>query len=293
MTSSPAIRIPAFVNGKAGSAEKAKEALAEASGFDLRVVEPDDLVEAIRAAAREGADRVLVSGGDGTIATAAGALAGTRTALAVLPGGTLNHFAKDQGIPTDAEEALALARDGTPQPTDVGYVNDRLFHGTSSLGSYIRYVRLREEMEPRLGYLLASLAAAIRVIATLRSYRLTLVVEGVERTYRTPAIFIGVGEREIKLPSLGGRAKDGRRGLHVLVARGGRARQLLAVAVLAVARGVWPAARTRWLDSYVVDECVVDPPRHGIAIAVDGEVIELEAPLRYRLEREGVLVVRP
>lgn len=286
-------RIPAFVNAKAGTADKAKEALAGAPGFELRVVEPDDLVAAIRKAVEEGAERVLVSGGDGTIATAAGALAGTETALAVLPGGTLNHFAKDQGIPTDAAEALALALEGRPQPTDVGLVNDRLFHGTSSLGAYIRFVRVRERLEPRLGYRLASLVAAIRVLATLRTYRVTVRVEGVERTYHTPAIFIGVGEREVKPPALGGRVADGQRALHVLVASGGRGRQLLFVALLALARGVWPAARTRWLDAFLVEECRVDPPRHGIAIAVDGEVIELEAPLRYQLARDALLVVRP
>lgn len=293
MTSPLVDSIPAFVNAKAGSADKAKEALAGAAGFDLRVVEPDDLIPAIRRAAAAGAERVLISGGDGSLATAASALVGTRTALALLPGGTLNHFAKDHGIPLDPAEALALARAGQPHPTDVAFVNDRLFHGTSSLGAYVRFVRLREEMEPRLGYRLASVVAGIRVLATLRSYRVTVRVEGVERTYHTPAIFIGVGERELKPPTLGGRVPEGRRALHVLVASGGRARQLVFVALLALARGVWPAARTRWLDAFLVDECRVDPPRHGIALSVDGEVIELAAPLRYRLERDALRVVRP
>lgn len=285
--------IPAFVNAKAGSADKAKQALAGAQAFDLRVVEPDALVGEIERAVADGAPRVLVAGGDGTIATAAGTLVGTKTALAVLPGGTLNHFAKDHGIPTDAEGALALAATGSVQPTDVAYVNDQVFHGTSSLGAYIRFVRLREEMEPRVGYRIASIVALVRVLATLRTYRVTLRVEGVERVYHTPAIFIGVGERELKLPTLGGRKPDGQRGLHVLVARGSRARQLLGVALLAITRGVNPASRTRWLDSSVVEEFRVDPPKHGVAISVDGEVTELEAPLRYRLVRDALGVVRP
>lgn len=293
MTTPPVGRIPAFVNAKAGTADKAKEALADAPGFELRMVEPDDLVASIEAAVSEGADRVLVSGGDGSIATAAGALIGTRTALALLPGGTLNHFARDHGIPTEPAEALALAREGRAQPTDVGFVNDRLFHGTSSLGAYIRYVALREQLRPRLGYRLSSAVAVIRVLARLRTYRVTVRVEGVERTYHTPAIFIGVGERELKPPTLGGRVADGQRALHVLVASGGRARQLVFMALLALARGVWPAARTRWLDAFLVDECRVDPPLHGIALSIDGEVIEMRAPLRYRLQRDALLVVRP
>lgn len=292
-TPTTAARIPAFINARAGSADKAREALAKAAGFELRVIEPDDLAPQLKAAVSEGVPRVLIAGGDGSIATAAGVLAGTETALAVLPGGTLNHFAKDHGIPVEAEGALALAATGEVQPTDVGYVNDHVFHGTSSLGAYIRFVRLRESMESKHGYLLASAVAMVRVLATLRPYRVTVRIEGVERSYQTPAIFIGVGERELKVPTLGARAPDGRRGLHVLVVRGNRARQLLAVAFLAIARGVGPASRTRWLDSFLVDELRVDPPRHGVTLSVDGEVIELQAPLHYRLARESLLVVRP
>lgn len=285
--------IPAFVNAKAGSADKAQEALSSAPGFELRVVEPDKLVEGLEAAVAEGAPRVLISGGDGSIASAAAALVGTSTALAVLPGGTLNHFAKDHGIPIEAESALALALGGKVLPTDVAYANDHLFHGTSSLGSYIRFVRLREQMESRIGYMLASVVAFVRVLATLRTYKVTLLVEGVERTYHTPAIFIGVGERELRIPHLGSRLPEGRRGLHVLVARGGRPRQLVAVALLAVTRGVRPASRTRWLDAYVVEKCRVDPPLHGVTVSLDGEMVELKAPIEYRLERDALGVVRP
>ena len=284
-------RIPAFVNAKAGTAEKAKAALADAGAFELRVIEPDDLEAELQAAIDAGLPRVLVAGGDGTIATAAGKLVGTETALAVLPGGTLNHFAKDHDIPTDADGALALAATGEAQPTDVAIVNDHVFHGTSSLGAYIRFVRLRESMEPKLGYLLASLVAIVRVLATLRTYRVTVKIEGVERVYHTPAIFIGVGERELRIPTLGARAPNGQRGLHVLVARGNRARQLLGVALLALTRGVRPASQTRWLDSFVVDEFTVDPPKHGVALSCDGELIELKAPLKYRLLREELRVV--
>jgi diacylglycerol kinase family enzyme len=293
MTNPLTAPIPAFVNARAGSAEKAEEALAKAAAFEVRQVEPDALVEQIRKAVADGAQRILVAGGDGTIATAAAALAGTSTALAVLPGGTLNHFAKDHGIPTEPEEALELAATGPVQPTDVGYVNDRLFHGTSSLGAYIRFVRLREELESKLGYFLASIVAVVRVLATLRTYRVTLEVDGEQRTYNTPAIFIGVGERELRLPTLGGRAPDGRRGLHVIVASGGRVKQLLGVVLLALTKGIEPASRTRWLDSFVVEHCRVDPPRRGVALAVDGEVIELAAPLEYRLVRDALGVVRP
>jgi len=285
--------LPAFVNSRAGSADKAREALADASAFELRATEPERLDDELRAIAAAGTQRVLVAGGDGTIATAASALAGTQTALAVLPGGTLNHFARDLGIPTDAAQALELATRGRATPVDVGYVNDRLFLNTSTLGAYVRFVRMRDAMEHRLGYWLASVVAGVRAMASLRSYRVTLEVEGAERTYRTPVLFIGVGERELQFPKLGGRVQEGRRGLHVLVVRGGPFRRLLGVALLALVRGLRPASRTYWLDEFIVERCRVEIPRHGVAVAVDGEVVTLSAPFEYRLERDALRVVRP
>ncbi len=63
-----------------------------------------------------GARRVLVSGGDGTVASAAAVACETEMELAALPGGTLNHFAKDHGIPTELAEALELAATGSARP---------------------------------------------------------------------------------------------------------------------------------------------------------------------------------
>jgi diacylglycerol kinase family enzyme len=91
--------IPAHVNPGSGSARAALEALERHPGFDVRLTSPERLTVALRQAVSTGASRVLVAGGDGTISSAASVLARTSTALAVLPGGTLNHFARDHGSP--------------------------------------------------------------------------------------------------------------------------------------------------------------------------------------------------
>ena len=61
----------------------------------------NELVPLARRAVSEKNSRVAAGGGDGTVNAVAGAVAGTDTALGVLPMGTLNHFAKDAGIPLD------------------------------------------------------------------------------------------------------------------------------------------------------------------------------------------------
>ena len=288
----PQDRIPAFVNPLAGSADDARKALAEVDAFDVREVAPDKLAEAIGAVVKEGAKRVLISGGDGTIATAASAVLGSETALAILPGGTLNHFATDLGIPTTPAEALALVSSGTVRPTDVGDVNGRLFLNTSSVGAYVHFVRSREYLESRFGYRVASTIAAFCLLFQLRLLAVEVEVDGVRRIYRTPVVFIGVGERELQLPSLGKRVPSGKRGLHVMVVNGRSAGRVLALALNAVARGVKTAARSPHLDSFIVDRCTITV-RSSSTVAVDGELVRLGTPLEYQLKRDALPVVCP
>ena len=292
MTPTQQQQIPAFINPLAGTAEDARKALADVAEFDVREIAPDKLAEAIGEEIKGGAKRVLVSGGDGTIATAAAALLGSETELAILPGGTLNHFSTDLGIPNEAPAALDLASTGSTKPADVGTVNGRLFLNTSSVGAYVHFVHTREYFEPRFGYRIASAIAALRILFQLRTFAVEVEVDGKRRIYRTPIVFIGVSERELQLPSLGKRVPGGRRGLHVMVVSGRSAARVLALALNAAARGVKTAARSPSLDSFIVDRCTITV-RKSSTVAVDGELVRLGTPLEYKLERDAIRVVCP
>jgi diacylglycerol kinase family enzyme len=272
--------IPAFVNPLAGNADAARGALKAVGGFDIREVPPEALAANVRSALHEGARRVLIAGGDGSLASAASVLAGTGAELAILPAGTLNHLAKDLGVPLDLEAAARVARDGSAVPVDAATVNNRLFLNTSSVGAYVTFVRARERLERRFGYHVASFVAGIRLLFALPTFRVKLQVEGVTREYLTPLVFIGVGERELKLPSLGARIAEGRRGLHVMVIRRRSGARTLALAFAAAARGVEAVARTPALDSFLVESCRIEPRTHRAA--VDGELVNVDPPLEYR-----------
>ena len=284
--------IPALINAASGTADDAREALAGHAGFDLRDVQPDDLDRAFREAVQQGAARVLVAGGDGTIASAASALIGSATELAILPGGTLNHFATDLGIPTDRAEALELAATGTARPADVGMVNDRVFLNTASVGAYVHFVRTREYLEKRFGYRIASFLAAVRVLFQLRLVAVEVEVDGQRRMYRTPIVFIGVGERELQLPTLGNRKAHGKRGLHVMIVRGRSAGRLMVLALSAVARGVKEVSRTPELDSFIVESCSIKLNRRS-TIGVDGELMPVDHTTEFVLKRDALEVVCP
>ena len=283
--------IPAFVNPAAGSADDVLKALRTAGLFDVREVTPDRMTEAVREAVQAGAKRVVAAGGDGTISAVAAAVARTDTELAIVPGGTLNHFAKDHGIPTDLEQACAVAAAGRVVPADVAWVNGRLFLNTSSVGVYAKFVRLRERMEPRFGYFLASFLAIVRAFWGVQPFRLSFETGHFERPYLTPLVFVGVGERELKLPKLGGRVENGQPGLHVLIVRGRTRARLVALAFVAASRGSHATSRTPHLDGFLVDHCIIEQ-KHS-TVAVDGEIVTMDSPLHYEMGRGALRLVVP
>jgi diacylglycerol kinase family enzyme len=283
--------LPSFVNPKAGSASSALDALRRADGFTVHLVGPQELPGALREAVASGVPRVLVGGGDGTVAAAASVVAGTDTALAVLPAGTLNHFARDHGIPTDLDQALELARGGVVRKADVGYLNDQLFINTSTVGAYVRFVRTRDRIEPWCGYWVASLIAGLRVFATLRPIYLKLEVSGVVKTYASPLVFIGAGERILTPPKLGARVLNGTRALHVIVPRGREQARRLAHAYGRIDRGLAIGMAGFGLDSLLVDGFRLELPAASTPVGLDGEVKRVPLPLEYRYARDALSYV--
>jgi diacylglycerol kinase family enzyme len=285
--------LKAFLNAACGNAEAAREAIAVA-GFELEAVQPKEMEECLQKAINEGTKRILVAGGDGTIATAAALVARSGTELAILPGGTLNHFARDHGIPTDLGKAALIASDGPVVGADVGYVNDCVFLNTSSLGAYVTFVRERERFEKHFGYSVASVIAFAKMMSEIRTFSVTLEVEGQKKTYRASLVFIGVGERELKLPILGSRVKNGRRGLHVMIVKGGKRARLFALALAGMTRGRHEADKLPEFSEFLVDSCRIDLTRPTATIGLDGELKRFRTPLDYRIERDALkLVVAP
>lgn len=283
--------IPAFVNPAAGNADEVDRVLRKAGCFDVRAVAPNEVTQAIKAAILTGATRVAAVGGDGTISAAAAAVARTEAELVVIPGGTFNHFARDHGIPTDLDEACALAQSGRIERVDVAWVNGRLFLNTSSVGVYANFVRVRERLEPRFGYWLSSAFSTIRTLFRVRPFRLRFDSEVIHKPYDTPLVFIGVGERELKLPMLGKRVPGGKPGLHVMIVRGRTRARLVALAFAAAARGTRALQRTPHFDSFLVTHCRIEQ-RHS-TVSVDGEVVKMDSPLHYELGSGALKLVVP
>jgi diacylglycerol kinase family enzyme len=248
-----------------------------------------EMIETAEAAVARGVDIVAAGGGDGTVNAVASALVGSSVEFAVLPLGTLNHFAKDLGIPLALDAAIANIADGMPRQVDVGAVNGRIFLNNSSLGLYPDIVRDREKQQRRLGrgkwlaFCWASLAA-------LRRYpflSIRLKVGSAEHARRTPFVFIGNNEYLMQGLNIGERATLDAGHLSLYVAQ--------RPSRLGLVRFAWHVllgrlGSSRDFDVLLARDFTIDTRRKLIRVATDGEVTLMAPPLRYR-SRPGALTV--
>ena len=136
---------------------------------DVQVVETNRRGHATRFAedaARRGIDVVVAYGGDGTLNEVATGLATTGTALAVLPGGSTNVFARTLGMPNDAIESVELILDAIDRddisPIGLGRANDRYFTFHTGLGydaAVVKWVEQRAALKRYAGHPLFVMAA--------------------------------------------------------------------------------------------------------------------------------------
>ena len=207
----------------------------KAAGMDVKVelIDGGKCEARAKALAKRGDKLVVVGGGDGTISAAASGLLGSKTALGVLPLGTLNHFARDLGIPTKLEEAAALIAKGKPRHVDVAEMNGRVFINNSAIGLYPLMVLDRETQQKRLGRSkrLAMIVASARTLARFNHQRLTLTVNDEKAQIDTPLLFVGNNDYRLDIGGPGKRysVEDGR--LSVFVMRKKTRRGLIAAMI--------------------------------------------------------------
>ncbi|MGY1604698.1 phosphatase PAP2 family protein [Geodermatophilus sp. SYSU D00815] len=154
---------------------------------EVREMGEDHGVDAIlREAVRAGARALGVAGGDGSVAAAAAVAVEHGLPLAVVPAGTLNHFARDVGVATP-EDAAAAVTGGSAVRVDVATVNGTTFLNTASIGAYPAMVRRRDQLAGRMGRWAAMTVAAAQVLRT--HVPVSLLVNG--RPVQVWILFVG------------------------------------------------------------------------------------------------------
>ena len=289
-----------IINGSAGSGhddQAASELRAKfrTHGCDAEVTLAkggDEMIAAARKAIGNGVETVVAGGGDGTINAVASVMAGSGVAFGVLPLGTLNHFAKDLGIPLQLDEAVRNVAEGKRVRVDVAQVNDKIFLNNSSLGLYPDIVRDREKQQRRLGRGKWP-AAAWATVAALRRYpflSVRLTIDGAQHARSTPFVFIGNNEYTMQGLAIGARPRLDRGQLSLYVAQRPGRLGLLRFAFRALCGRL---AQERDFDVLLSDKLDIETRHRHLRVATDGEVTIMTTPLRYRILPAALTVIVP
>ncbi len=231
-----------------------------------------ELLELARRAVKNGYQTIVAGGGDGTVSTVAGVLAGTGKTLGVLPLGTLNHFAKDLQLPLDLDGAMEAIMAGHTVQVDVGDVNGQTFINNSS-GKWPAFVW-----------------AAISVLRRYPLLDVRLSLNGKQLARRTPFVFIGNNEYEMEGFNIGRRTCLDKGELSLYITHRTGRMGLLRLALRALLGGLRNekdfmvlCTREIWIKT-----------RHRRAhVALDGETRIMEPPLHYHVRPGALRVLAP
>ena len=300
------MKVVALLNASAGAvAHASNETLAArlAASFarhgveaKIAIVAHHDLQKAAKDATGRGEDgkidAVVAGGGDGSIRLIASALARSSVPLGVLPLGTLNHFAKDLGIPLDLDEAVETIAKGVTREIDLASVNDKIFINNSSIGIYPYLVSDRDRL--RKQHAVAKWLATIpAMLHTLRQYprtQLTIETKDWTRTYRTPCVFVGNNEYAMELTSLGRRkALDAGKLFLCVVKQPTPLGLFRAFLHLCLGR----LDQTRDIERFELDTLTITSRAAQLRVALDGDVGTMHPPLHYRSLPGALQVIVP
>jgi diacylglycerol kinase family enzyme len=250
-----------------------------------------ELLELALRAVNDDYQTIVAGGGDGTVSTVAGVLAGTAKTLGVLPLGTLNHFAKDLELPLDLVGAMETILAGHTVQVDIGEVNGRKFINNSSLGLYPQIVKERKKQQ-RLGWGKWP-AFAWAAISVMRRYPLldvSLSLDGKKLARRTPFVFIGNNKYEMESFNIGRRTRLDKGELSLYIWQGNVRLGLLRLALRALLGGL---RNERDFVALRTSEVWIETRHRPLRVAFDGETTIMEPPLHYRVLPCALRVIAP
>lgn len=234
--------------------------------------------EDLDAVARRAAERCAVLGifgGDGSALHAAQAALAAGRPLLVLPGGTLNHLARDLGIEPAGDALLALER-GQAVEVEVAAIDGRPFLNTASFGATTRMVDARERLERKLGRWPAQAAALLRALRGTRPQ--AMLIDGKACTLWMAFIGNCRYKPEGFAPSWRPRLDDGLLDIRLIEASPRWSRLRVALSVL-----TGRLSRCRAYRRWEAPALEVGSPNGPLRLARDGNTFDGSA--RFRVEK--------
>jgi diacylglycerol kinase family enzyme len=281
-------RVSILINSDAGSVLEADRA-----AFTTRIVESfgqygyeaalifvagPDLRSEFSRLAEDKNHLIVVAGGDGSLNAILPEAITTQALLAVLPLGTLNLMGSDLGLTGVIEDDVAAIAQGIDIECDAIMANDTFFHSNAGLGFFVtmaaerQAARLKFPFSKKFGFAWA----AVRTILGSKKVEITYTNEDCATNAMADAVLV-TNNRFFGMPWRRHSLNDGVMEMHLL--RAPTLMQRLKV-IVAVARGTWRDLEC--LTTFSVDTLTIRRPRRKVVrIALDGEIITLENPLKF------------
>jgi diacylglycerol kinase family enzyme len=250
----------------------------------------------VAARAKDDGAVLVAAGGDGTLNAVAHEAVRHGCVFAVLPQGTFNYFGRTHGIPEDLGEAVGALLRARVRHVQIGMVNERTFLVNASVGLYPRLLEEREHDTRQFGRsrVVALISALKTALGRHRNLRIALELDGREHRLRTPTLFVGNNRlqmEQVGMQPLDHAVEEGR--LAAIAPRPvGRLRMLGLLLRGALGR----LGEADDVVAFDFRSMTVRAPllsgRRRIKVAADGEICQLELPLRFQaLEGRLALLV--
>jgi YegS/Rv2252/BmrU family lipid kinase len=269
------------------SEDDVRTAMAHYALGDELIVTPseEEAIAATREAVAQGYDIVVAAGGDGTLDAVAGQLLNQRTALGILPLGSIMNVARMLGIPRDLDSAAAIIAAGHVRAIDVGEAKGKLFYEGGSVG--LKAAVFREAQKMDAGYY-RSLLAALWTLVRYRPPRMILYLD--DRVLTTRALTVSVANGPYAglgfTVSPDALLDDGLFDV-VVFSRFSRGELVRHFAAIAFGRRRYTARTTTYRSSWVRVEGV-----HPLPCRADGHDLGT-TPVDYVVRRSALRVVVP
>lgn len=235
---------------------------------------------------------IVAAGGDGTLNSVARRLLHTPIPMGILPLGTFNYVARVLNIPLDILEAARVIAQGAERAVHAAQINDHIYLNNASLGLYPLFIQKRELYNRHLGRLaLNAYTSGLDVlIRDRKELKLQIEADGVKYPVKTPLIFFGNNQLQLAGLNLG-IAESAAQGkvAGVVVAKSDK---------LTLFKMLWQLMRGNIekapdVYSFAADQVTIHSARKKLTVALDGEIVEMQPPLRISVQKNALKIRVP
>lgn len=235
---------------------------------------------------------IVAAGGDGTLNAVAAKLMKTEIPMGILPLGTFNYVARLLNIPLDLLKAADVIATGKMREVHVAQINDHIYLNNASLGLYPLFIQKRELYNQRFGrFALNAYTSGLDVlIRDRKELKLEVEVDGKKYPVKTPLIFFG--NNQLQLAEMNLRiAESAKKGkvAGLVVAKSDK-RTLFKI-LWQLIKGNLDKAPDVY--SFSADEVKIYSKRKKLTVALDGEIVEIQPPLKISVRKNALKIMVP